>query len=77
MGREAALGGDRVVIPDTEPAPAHPGGIVIFGKAEMVARVEPAMIGMAEAGEGAKLDHRTVSNLVSPYSATCLFHLVG
>ena len=49
MGWKTALGGDFIVVPDAQGSPAHPGRIVITAEGEMVAGVEPAMIGMAEA----------------------------
>ena len=52
MRREAGLRSDAVVVPDADPAPAHAGRVVIIGEAEMVAGVEPAMVGMAERMKG-------------------------
>ena len=52
MRRKTTLRGDLVVVPDADPAPAHAAGIVIAGEGEMVAGIEPAVVGMAEAGEG-------------------------
>lgn len=58
MRRETGIGADFVVVPHPDRAPAHPGGVVIIGEAEMVPRIEPTVIGMAEAGKGSFLDHR-------------------
>ena len=55
--REARPGGDPVVVPDPDPAPAHPGGVMIAGEGKMVAGVEPAVVGVAERCEGADVDH--------------------
>jgi hypothetical protein len=57
MRREAALRADRVVVPHADPAPAHPLGVVIAREREMVVGIEPAVIGVAEAIEGADIDH--------------------
>src|SRR5205823_5710801 len=54
---ETALRGDRVVVPDADWAPAHALGVVIIGEGEMVAGVEPTVFGVAEAVEGADVDH--------------------
>ena len=48
MRLKAGLRGDPVVVPDPDRAPAHPRRFVIIGEGEMVARVQPAMIGVAE-----------------------------
>ncbi len=56
-GGNPALGRDLVVIPDPKRAPVQAGRIVIAGEREMVAGVEPAVIGVAEAGKGADFDH--------------------
>src|SRR3954462_15105152 len=57
VGREARFGGDAVVVPDPDRAPAHPRRIVIIGEGEMVAGVQPAMVGVAERVEFADVDH--------------------
>ena len=56
MRRKAALRGDLVVVPDADPAPAHAGRVVIIGEGEMVAGIEPAVVGVAEAVEFADVD---------------------
>ena len=62
MRREAGLRRDRIVVPDADRTPAHPLRVVIAGETEMMPRVEPAMIGMAERSERAKVDHLPVSS---------------
>jgi hypothetical protein len=57
MRRKAGLGGDPVVVPDPDPAPAHAAGVVIVGEREVMAGVEPAMVGVAERVEWANVDH--------------------
>jgi hypothetical protein len=49
--------GDRIVVPDAQIAPAHPGGIMIAGKREVVSGIEPAVIFAAKAGKRTKFDH--------------------
>src|SRR3954447_2221977 len=56
--RETALGGDLVVVPNANPSPSHAVGVVIAREREMVAGVEPTVVGMAEAVEGADIDHK-------------------
>ena len=55
--RKAGAGGDLVVVPHPDRAPAHPDGIMIAGEGEMVAGLQPAMVGMAERVEGSNVDH--------------------
>ena len=52
-----ASGRDDVVIPDPKSSPVHSTGITIGGEGEVVSGLEPPMVGGAEAGEGAKIDH--------------------
>jgi hypothetical protein len=59
MRRKAALRSDLVVVPYADPAPGHALGVVIVREGEMVAGVEPAVVGVAEAAEGADIDHET------------------
>jgi len=59
MRGEPAVRGDGVVVPDTDRAPAHPGAVVISGKTEVVAGIEPAVLGMAERGKRTNFDHRS------------------
>ncbi len=61
MGRETALRSDLVVVPHAQASPIHPLRIVISGKGEMVARIEPAVIGSAERGKGTQFDHGRTS----------------
>src|SRR5262249_41597132 len=42
---------------DADPAPAHSSRVVIIGEREMVAGVEPTVVGVAEAVEGSDVDH--------------------
>ena len=58
-GGKPLFAGDPVVVPDADPAPAHARGVVIAGEGEMVAGVEPAVVGVAEAVEFADVDHAT------------------
>ena len=55
--REAGVGLDGVVVPHPQRPPAHARRVVVAGKGEVVLRVEPAVVGAAEAGEGAVFDH--------------------
>ena len=57
MRGKARLRGDAVIVPDAQGAPAHPGRIVIIGKAEMVSGVQPAMLRMGQFGEWSYFDH--------------------
>ena len=57
MRRKAALGGDPVIVPDANAPPAHARRIVIIGEAEMVAGIEPAVVGVAQRSEGSDVDH--------------------
>src|SRR5690606_11836284 len=65
MRREAGAGLDRVVVPDAQRAPAHPVGIVVVGEGEVMPRVEPAVVGAAEALEGSAFDHGEGSHCVN------------
>src|SRR5690606_38328754 len=55
--REARAGGDLVVVPDAQAAPVDPLRVLVLGEGEVMAGVEPAVVGMAEGGEGADFDH--------------------
>ena len=57
MRREAGAGLDPIVVPDADRAPAHPGRVMIVGEAEVVAGVQPAVVGVAERSERADVDH--------------------
>src|SRR3954469_13060714 len=57
MRRETALRCDLVVVPDAYAAPAHALEVMIVREGEMMARVEPSMVGLAEAVEGANVNH--------------------
>ena len=57
MRRKAALGRDLVVVPNANRAPAHALGIVIIGEGKMMAGVQPAVVGVAEAVEFADFYH--------------------
>jgi|GEM_PF-4589204 len=54
---KAGIGANLVIIPHADRAPAHAGGVMIIGKAEMVARIEPAMVRMAKAAKGSNVYH--------------------
>src|SRR6185369_2518738 len=78
MRREATLRRDLVVVPDADPAPAHAARVVIIGEGEMVAGVQPAVVGMAETVEFADVDHgpkvasgRMASSVTHVTSASC------
>ena len=53
MGRKAAASGDLVIVPDAQRAPVHAQWVMVLGKREMVASIQPAVLGMAELIEGA------------------------
>lgn len=53
MGGEAAAGGDVVLVDDAEAAEAHVRGVVVVGKGEGVAGLEPAVVGVAALGGAA------------------------
>lgn len=55
--RETAASRNQVVVPDSQVAPVHTGGVVVLGKREMVMGIEPAVVGVAEAFEGSQLQH--------------------
>ena len=59
MRREAALRRDLVVVPHSDLAPAHARRVMIIGEGEMVAGVEPAVVGVAQCVEFADVDHVT------------------
>ncbi|MNT19068.1 hypothetical protein D3C72_1543050 [compost metagenome] len=63
--REAGLGGDLVVVPDAQLAPAHPLAVVVAGEGEMVTGIEPAVVGATQFGEGTYFDHVRVSCLLA------------
>ncbi len=47
MRRETRLRRDGIVVPHADRAPAHASRVAIVGEAEMMAGIEPAVIGMA------------------------------
>ena len=57
MRRKATLRRDRVVVPHAQRAPAHTVGIVVAGEREMMFRLEPAVVGSAQAVEGSAFNH--------------------
>ena len=57
VGLEARMRGDTVVVPDTQPAPAHALGIVILGKGKVMTGVQPTVPGVAEFCMGTTFDH--------------------
>ena len=57
---ETGLRGDGIVVPHPDRAPAHPGGVVVTGEAEVMACVQPAVVGVAETGERSDIDHGVV-----------------
>src|SRR5690606_34254980 len=57
MWRKAGAGGDLVVVPDAQAPPVDPLRIMVFGEGEVVTGIEPAVVGMAEAGKRAYFDH--------------------
>ena len=54
---EALPGRDAVVVDDAQGAEAHVRGVVVVGERERVVRVEPAVVGVAALGGGAKGHH--------------------
>jgi len=57
MGRETRAGGDGVVVPHPQRAPAHAGRIVVAGEGKVVLGIEPAVVGTAKGLEGTAFDH--------------------
>ena len=57
MRGEPGLTLDRVIVPDPDVAPPHTVGIMIIGKAEMMTRIEPAVIGVPKGSERTNIDH--------------------
>ena len=53
MGREAAAGGDLVIVPDPQSTPVHALRVVVLGEREVMASIQPAVLGVAEAIEWA------------------------
>jgi len=75
MRREAAPGRDPVVVPDSDRAPAHAGGIVIAGEGKVMAGIKPAVVGMAKAAERSNVDHASeMAHSARPSSIT---HVTG
>ena len=70
MGREPALGRNGVIIPDPQWSDIHAVGVHVFGEAEMMFRIEPAMIGMAKGVEGANFNHAAAFSLVRSFGAS-------
>ena len=50
------MGADLVVVPDANAAPAHPAWVVIVREGKMVTGIQPTVVGVAEAIEGADVD---------------------
>src|SRR4051794_17873630 len=73
--RKAALRRDLVVIPDASAPPAHSARVVIVPEGKMVAGVEPAVVGMAEASEFADIDHDV--NLGPSERPSSVSHVTG
>ncbi|MOA25201.1 hypothetical protein D3C78_1459130 [compost metagenome] len=61
MRREATASGDQVVVPDPQVAPLHPLRVIVLGKGKVMVGVEPAMVGVTKALEGAQLQHDGLS----------------
>jgi len=57
MRRKPRAGGDGVVVPDPQGAPAHARCIVVASKRKMVLCVEPAVVGATEFSKGTAFDH--------------------
>src|SRR6185437_5460294 len=57
MRREAALRRDGVVVPHAQRTPAHALGVVVAGEREMMFRLEPAVVGSAQAVEWSAFNH--------------------
>lgn len=56
MRRKTRARLNGIVVPDPQRAPMHAPGIVVFGKGEVMLGIEPAVVGSAEALEGATFD---------------------
>ncbi len=65
--RKTRMRCDSVVVPHADRAPAHALRIVIIGEAEVMACIEPAVIGVAKRGEGANVDHGVKMGHVGPH----------
>ena len=57
MGGKAAVGLNRVVVPNSQAAPPHALSIMIVGERKMVLGIQPAMIGTTEILERSKFNH--------------------
>ena len=57
MRGKPVLGGDLVVVPNPDRAPAHALGVMIAGEGKMMLGVEPAVVGGAKAIERSNVDH--------------------
>ena len=55
--RESLLGGDLIVVPHADAAPAHASRITVAREGEMMTGVEPAVVGVAERIEFSDVDH--------------------
>ena len=55
--REAGAGLDGVVIPHPQRTPVHARRVVVLGEGEVVLGIQPTVVGSAEAGKRATLDH--------------------
>jgi hypothetical protein len=58
MGRKARVGGDLIVIPHAQSAPADSGRVRVFAERKVVLGLEPAMICCGEFIEWSVFNHR-------------------
>lgn len=65
--REAAAGGDLVIVPDPQAAPVLALRVIVVGEGKMMTRVQPAVVGMAQTVEGTTFDHDRIS--IGPVAA--------
>src|SRR3546814_18658387 len=73
MRRKARLCRNAVVIPHAQRAPAHAVGIAIAREREMMAGVEPAVVGVAQAVEFANDVHGLVLSSPPPRKRAAAF----
>src|SRR5215467_366334 len=57
MGRKASVGGDLIVIPHAQSAPAHSPWVHVFTEGKMVAGLQPIMIRGSQLTEWSAFDH--------------------
>ena len=57
VGRKARVRRDFIIVPDPQRPPVHARGVIVFGKGKMMAGIQPTVMGTAELGEGAYVDH--------------------